>query len=81
MWAEYTLLLYLSLDCCWHAQGQPPPVFSLKGHTALAKSDLQMAATCAGFGGAQERPISDPRPAAASARSGAINKRYELAEV
>ena len=34
------------------------------------QSDLQMAATCAGLGGAQEKPNCKPRPAAASGGPG-----------
>ena len=34
------------------------------------QNDLQMAATCARFGGGQARLSSEPRPAAASARTG-----------
>lgn len=35
------------------------------------QSDVQMAATCAGFGCAQMRPSCKPRPAVASAGPGA----------
>ena len=35
------------------------------------QNDLQMAATYAGFGGAQDRPSSEPMPVAASAGPGA----------
>ena len=38
------------------------------------QSDLQMAATCAGLGGAQERPSCKPMLAAASARPGPLSK-------
>ena len=38
-------------------------------------SNLQMAATCAGLGGAQARPSCEPKPAAATARSGATQQK------
>ena len=48
-------------------QGQPPPVFCL-GPPCLSLKQSEVAATFAGLGDSQEKPICESRLAAASAR-------------
>ena len=56
----------------WKIQAKVSPACVLPGATQHElQSDLQMAATCAGLGGAQVKPSCEPRPATASARPGA----------
>ena len=58
-------------------QGQPATDCALpRAIQHELQSNLQIAATCAGLGGAQERPSCEPRPTATSARPGTLSKRY-----
>ena len=48
-------------------QGQPLSVFYPRATRHELQSDVQMAATCAGLGGAQQRPSCEPRLTVVSA--------------
>lgn len=68
--------LKLSIGCTGsgvlqEVQSQPPAVPCL-GLLGMLQSDLQMAATCFGFRGVQERPQCEPRWAATNARPVAL---------
>ena len=65
----YTILLQLSLDCCWHVQGQPLPVF-FPGSESISYTVICRCLLLV-LGWKVPRPNCEPRPAAASPQPGA----------